>query len=166
MLFLAAQLISPSLHLTQMEPCAKFNKIPPKGYNFFFADFRVCVCVCCACADGSLVTRDSLPTQSTTLEALLRGEGLDKRNSAKNDEESLLEIQVCLRSARSASPPGSPGWGSCHGSVPARENQSARQMCAEVLKRGFFAHVAAHKMSILIAVVSELAELFFSFSLC
>ncbi|XP_075874396.1 zinc finger protein DPF3-like [Nelusetta ayraudi] len=46
--------------------------------------------------DGSLVTRDSLPTQSTTLEALLRGEGLDKRNSSKNDEESLLEIQRVL----------------------------------------------------------------------
>lgn len=42
------------------------------------------------------MTRDSLPTQSTTLEALLRGEGLDKRNNSKNDEESLLEIQVCV----------------------------------------------------------------------
>lgn len=52
----------------------------------------------CVCADGSLVTRDSLPTQSTTLEALLRGEGLDKRNSSKNDEESLLEIQVSHQS--------------------------------------------------------------------
>lgn len=50
----------------------------------------------CLCADGGLMTRDSLPTQSTTLEALLRGEGLDKRNSSKNDEESLLEIQVCV----------------------------------------------------------------------
>lgn len=39
------------------------------------------------------MSKDTLPTQSTTLEALLRGEGLDKRNS-KNDEESLLEIQV------------------------------------------------------------------------
>ncbi len=38
------------------------------------------------------MSKDTLPTQSTTLEALLRGEGLDKRN--KNDEESLLEIQV------------------------------------------------------------------------
>lgn len=46
-------------------------------------------------ADGNLMTKDSLPTQSTTLEALLRGEGLDKRNNSKNDEESLLEIQVC-----------------------------------------------------------------------
>lgn len=44
-------------------------------------------------ADGGLMSKDTLPTQSTTLEALLRGEGLDKRNS-KNDEESLLEIQV------------------------------------------------------------------------
>lgn len=43
------------------------------------------------------MTRDSLPAQSTTLEALLRGEGLDKRNNSKNDEESLLEIQVCVR---------------------------------------------------------------------
>lgn len=40
------------------------------------------------------MSKDSLPSQSTTLEALLRGEGLDKRNSSKNDEESLLEIQV------------------------------------------------------------------------
>ncbi|KAA8582283.1 zinc finger protein DPF3 isoform X2 [Etheostoma spectabile] len=40
--------------------------------------------------------KDTLPTQSTTLEALLRGEGLDKRNSSKNDEESLLEIQRVL----------------------------------------------------------------------
>ncbi|XP_035023145.1 zinc finger protein DPF3 isoform X3 [Hippoglossus stenolepis] len=45
--------------------------------------------------DGSLMSKDALPTQSTTLEALLRGEGLDKRN-AKNDEESLLEIQRVL----------------------------------------------------------------------
>lgn len=41
------------------------------------------------------MSKDTLPTQSTTLEALLRGEGLDKRNNSKNDEESLLEIQVC-----------------------------------------------------------------------
>ncbi|XP_078132833.1 zinc finger protein DPF3-like isoform X2 [Sander vitreus] len=40
--------------------------------------------------------KDTLPTQSTTLEALLRGEGLDKRNNSKNDEESLLEIQRVL----------------------------------------------------------------------
>lgn len=40
------------------------------------------------------MSKDTLPTQSTTLEALLRGEGLDKRNNSKNDEESLLEIQV------------------------------------------------------------------------
>lgn len=40
------------------------------------------------------MSRDSLPNQSTTLEALLRGEGLDKRNNSKHDEESLLEIQV------------------------------------------------------------------------
>ncbi|XP_056152221.1 zinc finger protein DPF3-like [Lampris incognitus] len=46
--------------------------------------------------DGSLMSRDSLPNQSTTLEALLRGEGLDKRNNSKNDEESLLEIQRVL----------------------------------------------------------------------
>lgn len=39
------------------------------------------------------MSRDGLPAQSTTLEALLRG-GLDKRNNSKNDEESLLEIQV------------------------------------------------------------------------
>uniref|UniRef100_A0A672GB67 Zinc finger protein DPF3-like n=1 Tax=Salarias fasciatus TaxID=181472 RepID=A0A672GB67_SALFA len=45
--------------------------------------------------DGGLMSKESLPTQSTTLEALLRGEGLDKRNS-KNDEESLLEIQRVL----------------------------------------------------------------------
>lgn len=41
------------------------------------------------------MSRETLPTQGTTLEALLRGEGLDKRNNSKNDEESLLEIQVC-----------------------------------------------------------------------
>lgn len=46
------------------------------------------------------MTKDSLPSQSTTLEALLRGEGLDRRNNSKNDEESLLEIQV--RSERRA----------------------------------------------------------------
>lgn len=40
------------------------------------------------------MSKDTLPNQSTTLEALLRGEGLDKRNNSKNDEESLLEIQV------------------------------------------------------------------------
>lgn len=40
------------------------------------------------------MSKDTLPAQSTTLEALLRGEGLDKRNNSKNDEESLLEIQV------------------------------------------------------------------------
>ena len=52
------------------------------------------LCVVDLCPDGSLMSKDSLPTQSTTLEALLRGEGLDKRNNSKNDEESLLEIQV------------------------------------------------------------------------
>ncbi|XP_014904333.1 zinc finger protein DPF3-like isoform X2 [Poecilia latipinna] len=46
--------------------------------------------------DGGLMSRDTLPTQGTTLEALLRGEGLDKRNNSKNDEESLLEIQRVL----------------------------------------------------------------------
>ncbi|KAF7201958.1 zinc finger protein DPF3 isoform X1 [Nothobranchius furzeri] len=46
--------------------------------------------------DGGLMSRNGLPTQSTTLEALLRGEGLDKRKSSKNDEESLLEIQRVL----------------------------------------------------------------------
>ncbi|XP_033843880.1 zinc finger protein DPF3-like [Periophthalmus magnuspinnatus] len=45
---------------------------------------------------GGLMSKDSLPTQSTTLEALLRGEGLERRNNAKNDEESLLEIQRVL----------------------------------------------------------------------
>ncbi|XP_061698987.1 zinc finger protein DPF3-like isoform X2 [Syngnathoides biaculeatus] len=45
--------------------------------------------------DNGLMSKDTLPTQGTTLEALLRGEGLDKRNS-RNDEESLLEIQRVL----------------------------------------------------------------------
>nr|XP_057946583.1 zinc finger protein DPF3-like [Doryrhamphus excisus] len=45
--------------------------------------------------DNGLMSKDALPTQGTTLEALLRGEGLDKRNS-RNDEESLLEIQRVL----------------------------------------------------------------------
>lgn len=40
------------------------------------------------------MSKDNLPAQSTTLEALLRGGGLEKRNSSKNDEDSLLEIQV------------------------------------------------------------------------
>uniref|UniRef100_A0A8C6P1R3 Double PHD fingers 3 n=1 Tax=Nothobranchius furzeri TaxID=105023 RepID=A0A8C6P1R3_NOTFU len=48
------------------------------------------------CVYGGLMSRNGLPTQSTTLEALLRGEGLDKRKSSKNDEESLLEIQRVL----------------------------------------------------------------------
>lgn len=43
--------------------------------------------------DGGLTGKDTLPTQDTTLEALLRGEGRDQRNNSK-DEESLLEIQV------------------------------------------------------------------------
>ncbi|XP_034531665.1 zinc finger protein DPF3-like isoform X3 [Notolabrus celidotus] len=46
--------------------------------------------------EGGIVSREALPAQSTTLEALLRGEGLDKRNNSKNDEESLLEIQRVL----------------------------------------------------------------------
>uniref|UniRef100_A0A8C6TXR8 DPF1-3 N-terminal domain-containing protein n=1 Tax=Neogobius melanostomus TaxID=47308 RepID=A0A8C6TXR8_9GOBI len=46
--------------------------------------------------DGGLMSKDALPPQSTTLEALLRGEGLDRRNNTKNDEESLLEIQRVL----------------------------------------------------------------------
>uniref|UniRef100_A0A4W5LQU8 C2H2-type domain-containing protein n=1 Tax=Hucho hucho TaxID=62062 RepID=A0A4W5LQU8_9TELE len=45
--------------------------------------------------DGGLTGKDTLPTQDTTLEALLRGEGLDQRNNSK-DEESLLEIQRVL----------------------------------------------------------------------
>lgn len=60
------------------------------------------------------MTKDSLPSQSTTLEALLRGEGLDRRNSSKNDEESLLEIQVRpehppRRSNEGDRPPPTPG---------------------------------------------------------
>ncbi|XP_028848974.1 zinc finger protein DPF3 isoform X2 [Denticeps clupeoides] len=43
--------------------------------------------------DRGLSAKDSLPSQGTTLEALLRGEGLDKRG---RDEESLLEIQRVL----------------------------------------------------------------------
>ncbi|XP_028293881.1 zinc finger protein DPF3-like isoform X2 [Gouania willdenowi] len=46
--------------------------------------------------DGGLMSKDSLPAQSTTLEALLRGDALDKRSNSKNDEESLLEIQRVL----------------------------------------------------------------------
>ena len=49
--------------------------------------------VLCLDPDGGVMSKDSLPNQSTTLEALLRGEGLDKRNNSK-EEESLLEIQV------------------------------------------------------------------------
>ncbi|XP_036810779.1 zinc finger protein DPF3 isoform X1 [Oncorhynchus mykiss] len=45
--------------------------------------------------DGGLPGKDTLPTQDTTLEALLRGEGLDQRTNSK-DEESLLEIQRVL----------------------------------------------------------------------
>ncbi|XP_031436027.1 zinc finger protein DPF3-like isoform X2 [Clupea harengus] len=43
--------------------------------------------------DGGLSARESLPSQGTTLEALLRGDALDKRG---RDEESLLEIQRVL----------------------------------------------------------------------
>ncbi|XP_062863971.1 zinc finger protein DPF3-like [Trichomycterus rosablanca] len=45
--------------------------------------------------DGNLAAKDTLPPPSTALEALLRGDGLDKRNSNR-DEESLLEIQRVL----------------------------------------------------------------------
>lgn len=63
------------------------------------------------------MTKDSLPSQSTTLEALLRGEGLDRRNNSKNDEESLLEIQV--RSVRRAQIPDR-HRGSNSGGLPKR----------------------------------------------
>lgn len=63
------------------------------------------------------MTKDSLPSQSTTLEALLRGEGLDRRNNSKNDEESLLEIQV--RSVRRAQIPDRQR-GSNSGGLPKR----------------------------------------------
>ncbi|KAJ4939031.1 hypothetical protein JOQ06_028494 [Pogonophryne albipinna] len=46
--------------------------------------------------EGGIMSKDNLPAQSTTLEALLRGGGLEKRNSSKNDEDSLLEIQRVL----------------------------------------------------------------------
>ncbi|KAK1793470.1 hypothetical protein P4O66_011847 [Electrophorus voltai] len=45
--------------------------------------------------DGGLSAREALPTPSTTLEALLRGDTLDKRTNSR-DEESLLEIQRVL----------------------------------------------------------------------
>ncbi|XP_062379596.1 zinc finger protein DPF3-like isoform X3 [Sardina pilchardus] len=45
--------------------------------------------------DGGLSARESLPSQGTTLEALLRGDALDKR-SRDREEESLLEIQRVL----------------------------------------------------------------------
>ncbi|XP_076017816.1 zinc finger protein DPF3-like [Genypterus blacodes] len=54
--------------------------------------------------DGGLMSKDTLPTQSTTLEALLRGEGLDKRSNSKNDEESLLEIQRVLEADAAEDP--------------------------------------------------------------
>ncbi|KAK3563148.1 hypothetical protein QTP86_016384 [Hemibagrus guttatus] len=44
--------------------------------------------------DNGLTAKDTLPTPSTTLEALLRGDGLDKRNSTR--DEDLLEIQRVL----------------------------------------------------------------------
>ncbi|KAK6481180.1 zinc finger protein DPF3 isoform X1 [Huso huso] len=46
--------------------------------------------------EGELPQRkEGQPAEGTTLEALLRGEGLDKKNNSK-DEESLLEIQRVL----------------------------------------------------------------------
>ncbi|KAG7237274.1 hypothetical protein INR49_032607 [Caranx melampygus] len=60
------------------------------------ATMPACVLNAASACHGGLMSKDTLPTQSTTLEALLRGEGLDKRNNAKNDEESLLEIQRVL----------------------------------------------------------------------
>ncbi|XP_030634880.1 zinc finger protein DPF3 [Chanos chanos] len=45
--------------------------------------------------ESGLSANQSLPSQSTTLEALLRGESLDPRNSSR-DEESLREIQRVL----------------------------------------------------------------------
>lgn len=62
--------------------------------TFRFGGGFVVVVVVSFCTGRSLMSKDSLPSQSTTLEALLRGEGLDRRNNSKNDEESLLEIQV------------------------------------------------------------------------
>ncbi|XP_007230435.3 zinc finger protein DPF3 [Astyanax mexicanus] len=44
---------------------------------------------------GLHIGKEALPAPSTTLEALLRGDGLDKRNNSR-DEESLLEIQRVL----------------------------------------------------------------------
>lgn len=64
------------------------------------------------------MTKDSLPSQSTTLEALLRGEGLDRRNNSKNDEESLLEIQV--RSVRTPSP------------IPQTSTLTSSALCSDV----------------------------------
>ncbi|XP_063049415.1 zinc finger protein DPF3-like [Engraulis encrasicolus] len=49
--------------------------------------------ICGLQLDGSLSARETLQSQSTTLEALLRGDALDRRG---RDEESLLEIQRVL----------------------------------------------------------------------
>ncbi|XP_066550425.1 zinc finger protein DPF3 isoform X2 [Amia ocellicauda] len=45
--------------------------------------------------EGELPQKKDGPTEGTTLEALLRGEGLEKKNNSK-EEESLLEIQRVL----------------------------------------------------------------------
>ncbi|XP_076873694.1 zinc finger protein DPF3 isoform X2 [Brachyhypopomus gauderio] len=50
-----------------------------------------------------MAKREAPPTESTALEALLRGEGLlDKRSSSSKEEETLLEIQRVLEAEENA----------------------------------------------------------------
>lgn len=45
--------------------------------------------------------REGPPGEATALEALLRGDNLlEKKNSIAKEEETLLEIQVCLNAGR------------------------------------------------------------------
>lgn len=55
----------------------------------------------CSCSEVELpLKKDGFTSESTTLEALLRGEGVEKKVDTR-EEESIQEIQVFL----------CPGWG-------------------------------------------------------
>lgn len=69
--------------------------------------------------------KDGFTSESTTLEALLRGEGVEKKVDAR-EEESIQEIQVpCLGHGSPPEPTSSPG-----ASLPSR---AGLHLCPEVL---------------------------------
>ncbi|XP_075387805.1 zinc finger protein DPF3 [Tenrec ecaudatus] len=78
--------------------------------------------------------KDGFTSESTTLEALLRGEGVEKKVEAK-EEENIQEIQVCLEPAACVQNPLDPEKTMVHSADPSK----ARGMSSSLSRLGALA---------------------------